>query len=176
MALQAALPREMYGYLEMPVNTIHLNTTVEVSIFGDMNDLERTFSLHELASLVELPRRTVRYYIQIGLVDRPEGAGRGARYTRRHLDQLMTIRKWQRAGLSLERIRELLASEGEGEATVPLPALRRKGAVEVWSHVVVDEGVELAIEPGRANLSPEQVRELAEGVIDLFENIRAGKG
>ena len=64
---------------------------------------DQTFALDELATLADLPRRTVRYYIQIGLVDRPEGAARGAFYTRRHLEQLLLVRKWQLAGLSLER-------------------------------------------------------------------------
>ena len=30
-----------------------------------------SYSIDELAALAELPRRTVRYYIQQGLVDRP---------------------------------------------------------------------------------------------------------
>lgn len=135
-----------------------------------MKESDRTFSLDELAGLVDLPRRTVRYYIQIGLVDRPEGAGRGARYTSRHLEQLLEIRKWQQAGLSLERIRELLGTNEEVGATPPLPP-RQKGTVEVWSHVVINDGVELTIDPRRANLTPEEVRELATGLMDLYESI-----
>ena len=41
----------------------------------------KTFTLDEIAALAELPRRTVRYYIQSGLVDRPQGIGKGASYT-----------------------------------------------------------------------------------------------
>ena len=44
-----------------------------------MKDKEQLFTLDELGSLVDLPRRTVRYYIQIGLLDKPAGVGRGAR-------------------------------------------------------------------------------------------------
>ena len=55
-------------------------------------DAER-FSLDELCALADTPRRTVRYYIQEGLVDRPEGAERGANYTHDHLRQLLTVRK-----------------------------------------------------------------------------------
>ena len=137
-----------------------------------MNENTRTFTLDELAGLVDLPRRTVRYYIQIALVDRPEGAGRGARYTTRHLDQLLEIRKWQQAGLSLERIRELLGATAD--ARPPLPA-RKRGAVEVWSHIVIDDGVELTLDPRRADLNPEQVRELATALMDLYERIRSRK-
>ena len=133
---------------------------------------DRHFTLDELATLAELPRRTVRYYIQVGLVSPPEGRGPGAHYGPRHLEQLLTIRKWQGAGLSLERIRELLAGE-EGGAPVPPPRPRGRGAVEVWSHVVVDEGIELLIEPSRAGLSPEGVRALARGVIELIDRVRA---
>ena len=131
---------------------------------------QRLFTLAELAGLVDLPRRTLRYYIQIGLLNRPQGAGRGSHYTAHHLEQLMEIRKWQQAGLSLERIRELLGAD-ESAVPLPPPAPRKKGAVEVRSHVFVDEGVELAIDPKRANLAPEDVREFVAGVMQLYEKM-----
>lgn len=131
-----------------------------------------TYSLDELATLVELPRRTVRYYIQIGLVPPPEGVARGARYQQAHLERLLAIRKWQRAGLSLERIRELL--EAPGDELVP-PKPRGRGSVEVWSRLVVDDGIELSVEPGRAGLSPEDVRELFRRVMADFDAIRKEK-
>ncbi|RLJ19539.1 MerR family transcriptional regulator [bacterium endosymbiont of Escarpia laminata] len=138
-----------------------------------MKGQERNFTLDELVGLVDLPRRTVRYYIQIGLIEKPEGLGRGAHYSQLHLEQLLEIRKWQQAGLSLERIRELLHASGGPEGLVPPSLPRQRGSLEVWSHLVVDEGVELVIEAGRANLMPEQVRALAEGVMALYENIRS---
>ena len=138
-----------------------------------MKKNERLFTLDELGSLVDLPRRTVRYYIQIGLLNRPGGVGRGAHYSTQHLDQLLEIRKWQQAGLSLDRIRELLSTNEE--AMTPPPAPRQKGTVEVWSHVVINDGVELTIDPKRANLTPEEVRELASGVINLYQKICSEK-
>jgi DNA-binding transcriptional MerR regulator len=128
------------------------------------------FTLDELCSLVDVPKRTVRFYIQNDLVDRPEGSKRGSYYVRRHMDQLLEIQKWQNAGLSLERIRELLAGrKGEG----PLPPIRRRkpGDVEVWSHIMIRDGVELMIEPQQAELTPEQIRKLARGIIKLFQDI-----
>lgn len=133
---------------------------------------KHTFTLDELAALVELPRRTVRYYIQEGLLDRPLGAGRGAHYGTRHLEQLLEIRKWQNAGLSLERIRELLVGDPETEGPVPPPRRRRAGSIEVWSHLVVDEGIELQIDPRQAGLSPEQVRAFAREVMAIYQRIR----
>ena len=127
-----------------------------------------THSLDELAALVDLPKRTVRYYIQIGLVDRPDGEMRAARYGARHVEQLLQVRKWSDAGVSLERIRELLAGEA---APVP-PRPRARGSVEVVSRLLIADGLELAIEPGRAGLSPEAVRALFTGVMALYDDIR----
>ena len=140
-----------------------------VSINAVMNT-EPRYSIEELAALAELPRRTVRYYVQQGLLDRPVGEKRAAYYTTRHLEQLLTIRKWQHAGLSLERIREILGdSSGAG---LPPPRPRGPGTVEVWSHLVVADGLEMTLEPSRAGLSPEQVRAFFRGVTALYEQIR----
>ena len=91
--------------------------------------------IDELCALVDMPRRTVRYYIQERLVDRPAGAKRGAYYTKRHVEQLMTIRTWQRAGLSLDRIRELVSGGGETSSPLPPPRARRPGDVTLRTHV-----------------------------------------
>ena len=129
----------------------------------------KTFSLDEISVLAELPRRTVRYYIQCGLIDRPQGIGKGAFYSERHVEQLLLVRKWQLAGLSLERIGELLKQPDDG----PLPpSPRRAGTVEVWSHLVVADGIELTLDPGRAGLTPEQVRAFFRAVSQAYAHIQ----
>lgn len=129
---------------------------------------EKPLSLDELSALVDLPRRTVRYYIQLGLVDRPVGETRAAQYGARQVEQLLQIRKWTEAGVSLERIGELLSG-----APPPVPARpRRAGSVEVWSHLVVADGVEIGLEPGRAGLTPEEARAFFKGAIALYANIK----
>lgn len=125
------------------------------------------YPLSDLCVLVDLTPRTVRYYVQAGLVDRPLGETRAARYGAKHLEQLLLIKKWTAAGVSLERIRELLHGE---QAPVP-PRARAVGSVEVRSHLMVADGVELVIEPGRAGLSPEQMREFMKGVMTVFAHI-----
>ncbi len=129
----------------------------------------KTFSLDEISVLAELPRRTVRYYIQCGLIDRPQGIGKGAFYSERHVEQLLLVRKWQLAGLSLERIGELLKQPDDGGPLPPSP--RRAGTVEVWSHLVVADGIELTLEPGRAGLTPEQVRAFFRAVSQAYAQI-----
>ena len=143
-------------------------------IMRSMQDTpQQRHTIDELSTLVELPLRTVRYYIQLGLVDRPIGEKKAAYYTAAHVDQLLTIRKWQNAGLSLERIREILAAPEAG--LLPPPRPRGAGTVEVWSHLVVADGLEITLEPGRAGLSSEDVRALFRGVTALYEQIKKGQ-
>ena len=139
-----------------------------------MNDTsQQHHSINELSALVELPLRTVRYYIQLGLVDRPIGEKKAAYYTAVHVAQLLAIRKWQNAGLSLDRIREILATPDTG--LLPPPRPRGAGTVEVWSHLVIADGLEITLEPGRAGLNSDEVRALFRGVTTLFEQIQKGK-
>ena len=128
-------------------------------------------SLEELCSLADTPRRTVRYYIQEGLIGRPEGAKRGAYYTRDHLEQLLAVRRWQRAGLSLERIKELVSTPAEGEE-MPPERPRRPGEVTVCSHIALRPGVELVIEPTQSGLTPEELRVLAGQVAALVDRLK----
>ncbi len=123
------------------------------------------YPLAELCVLADLPPRTVRYYVQIGLVDRPQGETRAARYGSTHLEQLLLIQKWTAAGVSLERIRELLHG---GQPPVP-PRERAIGSVSVCSHLSVADGIEVVIDPQRAGLSPEAVRQFIKGVMTAFK-------
>ncbi len=129
-------------------------------------------TLDELASLAGTTGRTVRFYIQQGLVSRPEGAKRGAFYVRRHVEQLLLIRRWTDAGLSLDRIRELVAGAPED----PPPRAAQPGSVEVWSRVTLADGLEVHLEPGRAGLSPEQVRALVRAIADAYRAVRSAPG
>ena len=130
--------------------------------------MSHTYLLSELCALVDLPVRTVRYYVQQGLVDRPEGETRAARYGKRQLEQLRLIKKWTTSGLSLDRVRDLLSGE---DPTVP-ERPKRRGTLEVVSRLTIDDGVELVIEPSRAGLTPEQVRTFSREVMKLYDALR----
>lgn len=126
-----------------------------------------TFSLDELCTLSDTPKRTARYYMQIGLVDGPIGSTKAAHYLPTHLDQLLKIKQFSQAGVSLERIREVLSGE-----TPPVPPRQRKpGSVEVRSHLFIADGVELEISPEQAGLSPEQVRTLVRAVMKAYQDL-----
>jgi len=131
-------------------------------------DTQPTLSFDELCSAVDLPSRKVRYYIQLGVVDRPDGINRWAKYTTRHVEQLLSIKKWQAAGLSLERIRELL--HGEPDDLPPKP--QSAGSIEVWSRLTVAQGVELNVEAGASGLSPEELRIFFRKVMTAYQEIK----
>lgn len=136
---------------------------------ADTTPASERYSLDELATLAGVVPRTVRYYIAQGLIDRPEGEKRGAHYVRRHLEQLLLVRRWTDAGLSLDRVRELLA----GAPQDPPPRAAAPGSVEVWSRLTVADGLEVHVEPGRAGLSPQQTRSLLRGMTELYRQLRA---
>jgi len=127
------------------------------------------YTLSEVCEMTNVSRRNVRFYIQEGLVDRPNGAGRGAWYGRDHLIQLMVIGHWQAEGLSLQRIRELL--QAKDSKSMP-PPRGNTGGIEVWSHIHVKDGVELRIQPGKAGLSPEQLRMLQGQLVQALDDIQ----
>lgn len=124
-----------------------------------------TYSIDQLCALTDLPKRTVRYYMQLGLVDRPVGETRAAHYTPAHLDQLLQIRKLSDAGVSLERIRTILAG-GTSPVTEGPP---QPGAIRVLSQVFIAPGVTLQIDPQEAGLSPEQLRAFVRNVMTEWE-------
>jgi DNA-binding transcriptional MerR regulator len=120
--------------------------------------------IEQLATLSATPRRTIRFYVQEGLLPPPDGERRGARYSDTHLERLLAIRRLQQDGLSLEAIRRRLSGDVEQDFVPP-----RVGSVEVWSRIHVRDGVEIHIEPGRSRLSAEQIRQLAARVRDWME-------
>lgn len=123
--------------------------------------------MDELCRLTGFSKRTVRYYIQLGLVSRPIGEARAAKYSREHLGQLLKIRELSTAGVSLERIREVLAGE---EVPVP-PRQRRPGDVEVRSHIHIAPGIELQIAPEEAGISPERLRLFIKEIMRVVDNM-----
>ena len=136
-----------------------------------MSSPESQFTLNELCVLADLPVRTLRYYVQNGLVDQPEGETRAARYGDRHLHQVLLIKKWTASGVSLERVKELLHG---AESVVPAKS-KKAGSIEICSHLCITDGLEVVIEPTRAGLTPEQVREFTRGVMALYASVTSAK-
>jgi DNA-binding transcriptional MerR regulator len=59
---------------------------------------EKLYTIKQLSELTGYSRRTIRYYIQQGLLEPPAGRGRGGFYNDSHLLKLKEIRAQQEKG------------------------------------------------------------------------------
>jgi len=81
------------------------------------------YSLADLARLVDVTPRTVRYYVAQGLLPSPEAAGPATRYGDGHLARLRLIKRLQRDHLPLAEIRVRLERMGDEEIQATLDVL-----------------------------------------------------
>src|SRR4029077_4595771 len=82
-------------------------------------------TLKDLADRVHSEPRTIRSYIEKGLLPGPEGAGRSAAYSESHLNRLQIIKvRKDRQGWALEDIRRQLLGMTELEIRELANALR----------------------------------------------------
>ena len=90
----------------------------------------KRYSIQELSELTGFSRRTIRYYIQEGLLEPPAGRGRGGYYYDSHLNKLSKIRQLQNQGLKLGSIAQILEDSLSEtlEKAVPDPDIRFKAA------------------------------------------------
>jgi DNA-binding transcriptional MerR regulator len=109
--------------------------------------------VEDLAERGGVSRRTVRYYVQRGLLPAPLGFGRGKHYTAAHLATLVQIRELQEAGVALTDIALRLA--GKEPTRAPEPAVSQS----TWTRVLLAAGVELHVQGRR--LSEQQVAALS---------------
>jgi DNA-binding transcriptional MerR regulator len=146
-----------------------------------------TYSIGALANAAGVSRRTVRFYVERGLLAPPEGLGRGARYTDEHLARLLQIKGWQEAGVALEEIHVRVHAEPEvaerrrKRATAPTVAesgteytsgqTRARLFVpgQPWFRQPLVAGFELHVAGGRPPLTARQLAALASALKDISE-------
>ncbi len=99
-----------------------------------------------LAEATGVTPRTIRYYVQQGLLQSPSKRGPGANYDRNLIDRLQLIKRLQREHLPLAEIRnqlELLDDNGVREALGGLPELPLQESSVAYVRSVLSRG-----EPG----------------------------
>jgi len=77
---------------------------------------DKKYTIYELSELTGFTIRTIRYYVQEGLIDPPAGRGRGGFYFDSQLNQLKLIKSLQEKGMKLSSIIQYL-KEGKVEET-----------------------------------------------------------
>jgi DNA-binding transcriptional MerR regulator len=100
-----------------------------------------TFDIAELARAAKVTTRTVRYYVQQGLLPQPGSRGPGTRYDVGHLDRLQLIKRLQREHLPLAEIRRRLEAMDDAavrEALLESPAVKPSPALS-YVHKVLGQ-------------------------------------
>jgi DNA-binding transcriptional MerR regulator len=71
-------------------------------------NMTNELTLEDLVKLSGLPLRTLRFYIQEGILQGPDTHGKYARYSQQHLDRLKLIQRLKNLRLPIQEIRHLL--------------------------------------------------------------------
>jgi DNA-binding transcriptional MerR regulator len=160
-------------------------------------DNGRTYTAEQLAEKANVSLRTVRYYVQEGLIDPPESRGPGAHFTNTHLSQLLRIRLLQDAGFDLKAIKEMgpdletsMLSLGKSPAfkaaiskiAQAKAMAKRRRAEELDDdepaerldarsaiRIPMADGVELMVDPDRKMPSPKDLVDIALLIRKIFD-------
>ncbi len=108
------------------------------------------YSIEELSEITGFPRRTIRYYIQEGLIAPPAGRGRGGFYNDSHVNDLLRIKELQEKGFSLSTIAETIKMTSQEKVI-----LHR----DVWIRYEIIPGVEIGI---RRDIEEKQHKKITE--------------
>lgn len=117
-----------------------------------------SFDVGQLAALGGVSRRTVRYYVQEGLLPAPFGLGRGARYGDVHLERLLRVKSLQERGLALDEVRAALRRPERDSRPLMVAAPRRA----LVARVRLAPGLELLVDGSLRLPSPGKLAELSD--------------
>ena len=121
---------------------------------------ETMYNIDRLSEKCGVSRRTVRYYIQRGLLPPPEGKLKGAYYTDKHLKRLEEIKSLSAEGVPLNMMRDIfekkitlndipcVAEDEKVEKTKVKPIQEPEN---IWIHLEIEEGVEFNFRKDKAD-------------------------
>jgi DNA-binding transcriptional MerR regulator len=135
------------------------------------------YTIEQLSELTGFPIRTIRFYIQQGMIPASAGRGLGAGYDDAHLEPLLEIRRLQTAGIQLSAIRTRLANPAicrevecfAAEESAPaLAAAESATAGEACRRIRLADGCEMLVSERFYRLHQHRLAMLA-GIIDQWE-------
>lgn len=142
-----------------------------------------TYKLDELARAADVAPRTIRYYVQRGLLPAPAFHGKDTAYGPEHLLRLRAVKRLQQAHLPLDAIQarlagatprelEAIAASDVIELELPAPTPSRgpkpkprpgpPPAGEAWERITLAPGVELFVKDDASAASKRIAREILE--------------
>ena len=120
---------------------------------------EKQYTIDELTRMTGVSRRTVRFYVQRGLLPPPAGRGRGRHYREEHLLGILRIQDLKRAGKSLDEVKQ---GEKVREELPDKPAFEELPRQLVTRICLAKAGVWLEVSRGVAAPTSVKLDRLAE--------------
>ena len=126
--------------------------------------------------------RTIRYYTTLGLLDRPFMQGKSAKYNRRHLLQMLSIKTLQVVSLPLAEIQKQLygLSENELESVIslylpevtqkPKGAQREKIKTVMWREIVIEPGLKILVDESWHSMNKKELSERIQSALNSLQN------
>jgi len=139
--------------------------------------VQTRYTMADLETLTGFSSRTIRFYIQEGLIPAAHGRGPTATYDREHLLRLMRIAELKTEVGALSEIRTRLGSQSTEELEAHFSALSGPEE-ERWRRVKVHPRLELHVREGREpnprfEQALEQIVQHARIVLEHYENGRS---
>lgn len=134
------------------------------------------YSIQQLSEQTSLPRRTIHFYVQQGLMPPPDGAGVGTRYFDKHLMCLRLITLLKRGGYRLDEIRSRLQGMDETEMStliLDLDVLAAPAPVflptsQPFAHYGLPAGMTLLVPASLNSVERQKLAELLKAVSEIF--------
>lgn len=136
-----------------------------------------SYTIGELEELAGVPRRTIYFYVQQGILPPPRGAGLAARYDEVHLARLRAIPHLRAQGHRLDEIRALFEAHPEERPPVvtanetqllPAAAVEQSPPPEPVRRYRLAEGVELLVGADLDHERADRVRRLLQAAREIF--------
>ena len=121
-------------------------------------------NLQELSEAVDVPARTIRFYISRGILAGPLKAGRGATYGSEHVERLERIKQMQLEGKMLAEISRLL-EEAPTAVTLDTP-------VALWQYAINGD-VMVSV---RADAAPWRMRRIRVALQEFARALKDDSG
>ncbi len=118
--------------------------------------MDKKYTIEQLSEKTGFSKRTIRYYIQEGLLAAPAGRGRGGFYFDSHLHKLYQIKSLQEKGMKLASIVDYFKEKKE------VASIYRR---DIWVKYEILPGLEISVEK---NLEEQEKKK-------VFEIIRVAK-
>lgn len=133
--------------------------------------MDTEFTLEELVRRSGLSLRTVRFYMQEGLLPGPDSRGKNARYTQKHLDRLELIQRLKNLYLPLQQIYHIVNNMTEEEIELLLKSQNQLHTNSPSSASQIAE-IDHSSTPGKSALEYIQSLEEKQSNLQGFSNSR----